>query len=59
MGCRCAALTAFNGLNGPEPVKAGDTVLVLGTGGVATYVSPAYIFHSLHVIYLFLVNADT
>ncbi|KAJ7131172.1 NAD-P-binding protein [Mycena epipterygia] len=33
----CAALTAFNALNGLEPVKAGDTVLVLGTGGVATF----------------------
>ncbi|KAG7445440.1 alcohol dehydrogenase superfamily protein [Guyanagaster necrorhizus] len=31
----CAALTAYNALLGPKPVKAGDTVLVLGTGGVS------------------------
>ncbi|KAF7355954.1 Alcohol dehydrogenase superfamily protein [Mycena venus] len=30
----CAALTAFNALEG---VKAGDTVLISGTGGVATF----------------------
>ncbi len=33
--CRCAALTAYNAHLGPKPVKAGDTVLVLGTGGVS------------------------
>ncbi|KAK0460396.1 uncharacterized protein EV420DRAFT_1532066 [Desarmillaria tabescens] len=33
----CAALTAYNALLGPKPVKAGDTVLVLGTGGVSTF----------------------
>ncbi|KAF9480687.1 NAD(P)-binding protein [Pholiota conissans] len=33
----CAALTAYNALNGPVPVKAGDSVLVLGTGGVSTF----------------------
>ncbi|KAF8204642.1 chaperonin 10-like protein [Pholiota molesta] len=32
----CAALTAYNALNGPVPIKAGDYVLVLGTGGVST-----------------------
>ncbi|CAA7260115.1 unnamed protein product [Cyclocybe aegerita] len=31
----CAALTAYNALNGPVPIKAGDYVLVLGTGGVS------------------------
>jgi len=31
----CAALTAYNSLLGPVPVKAGDYVLVLGTGGVS------------------------
>ncbi|KAF8647575.1 hypothetical protein AX16_006614 [Volvariella volvacea WC 439] len=31
----CATLTAYNALHGPTPVKAGDTVLVLGTGGVS------------------------
>ncbi|KAF8649366.1 hypothetical protein AX16_005808 [Volvariella volvacea WC 439] len=32
----CATLTAYNALNGPSPVKAGDNVLILGTGGVST-----------------------
>ncbi|EPQ55962.1 NAD P-binding protein [Gloeophyllum trabeum ATCC 11539] len=31
----CAGVTAYNALRGPRPVKAGDTVLVLGTGGVS------------------------
>ncbi|SJL13313.1 related to Alcohol dehydrogenase [Armillaria ostoyae] len=33
----CAALTAYNALMGPKPVKAGDTVLILGTGGVSIF----------------------
>ncbi|KAG5641873.1 hypothetical protein DXG03_004013 [Asterophora parasitica] len=33
----CAALTAYNALMGPKPVKAGDYVLVLGTGGVSIF----------------------
>ncbi len=33
----CAALTAWNGLHGPRPVVAGDTVLTLGTGGVSIF----------------------
>jgi len=33
----CAALTAYNALMGPVPVKAGDTVLVQGTGGVSIF----------------------
>ncbi|KAJ3741743.1 hypothetical protein DFH05DRAFT_1536525 [Lentinula detonsa] len=33
----CAALTAYNALMGPVPVKGGDTVLVLGTGGVSIH----------------------
>ncbi|KAF9045162.1 hypothetical protein BJ165DRAFT_1475758 [Panaeolus papilionaceus] len=33
----CAALTAYNALHGPVPIKAGDTVLVLGTGGVSIF----------------------
>ncbi|KAJ6575860.1 NAD-P-binding protein [Mycena sp. CBHHK59/15] len=33
----CAALTAYSALRGLEPVKAGDTVLIPGTGGVATF----------------------
>jgi NADPH:quinone reductase-like Zn-dependent oxidoreductase len=35
----CAALTAYNALLGqmPKPIGSGDTVLVLGTGGVSTF----------------------
>ncbi|EIW76588.1 NAD(P)-binding protein [Coniophora puteana RWD-64-598 SS2] len=33
----CAALTAYNALNGPKPIKGGDTVLILGTGGVSIF----------------------
>lgn len=34
----CAALTAWNALfEGPVPLKPGDTVLVLGTGGVSMF----------------------
>ncbi|KAJ7092961.1 hypothetical protein B0H15DRAFT_1020982 [Mycena belliarum] len=34
----CAALTAYNALLcGSDPLKAGDTVLVLGTGGVSIF----------------------
>ncbi|KZT21274.1 NAD-P-binding protein [Neolentinus lepideus HHB14362 ss-1] len=34
---RCAALTAYNALMGPVPLKAGDIVLVQGTGGVSIF----------------------
>ncbi|KAH9894769.1 NAD-P-binding protein [Cubamyces lactineus] len=33
----CAALTAYNALMGPKPLKGGDTVLVQGTGGVSIF----------------------
>jgi NADPH:quinone reductase-like Zn-dependent oxidoreductase len=33
----CAAVTAWNALMTEEPVKAGDSVLVQGTGGVAMF----------------------
>ena len=33
----CAALTAWHALTQPHPVKAGDTVLLLGTGGVSVF----------------------
>ncbi|KAG6917103.1 hypothetical protein DXG01_003923 [Tephrocybe rancida] len=33
----CAALTAYNALLGPVPIKAGDHVLILGTGGVSIF----------------------
>ncbi len=36
----CAALTPYNALMAPRPVKSGDTVLILGTGGVSMYVLP-------------------
>ena len=34
---RCAALTAYNALQGPTPLKGGDWVLVQGTGGVSIF----------------------
>jgi NADPH:quinone reductase-like Zn-dependent oxidoreductase len=38
----CAALTAWSGVHGERgPVGPGDTVLVLGTGGVALFVEVA------------------
>lgn len=33
----CAAVTAWNALNGLTPLKAGETVLALGTGGVSVF----------------------
>jgi NADPH:quinone reductase-like Zn-dependent oxidoreductase len=33
----CAALTAWNSLQGPVPLKAGDTALTLGSGGVSVF----------------------
>ncbi|KII83921.1 hypothetical protein PLICRDRAFT_46689 [Plicaturopsis crispa FD-325 SS-3] len=33
----CAAVTAYNALLGPVPLKGGDTVLVQGTGGVSIF----------------------
>ncbi len=33
----CAALTAWNALTLPRPVMAGETVLLLGTGGVSVF----------------------
>ena len=33
----CAAVTAYNGLYGPKPLRGGDFVLILGTGGVSMY----------------------
>ncbi len=33
----CAATTAWNALSGSSPVRAGDTVLTLGTGGVSVF----------------------
>ena len=38
-GCTlpCAATTAWNALSGPSPIRAGDTVLTLGTGGVSIF----------------------
>ncbi|KAF9265743.1 NAD(P)-binding protein [Marasmius fiardii PR-910] len=33
----CAALTAYNALWGPVPLKSGDTILVQGTGGVSIF----------------------
>ena len=38
-GCTlpCAAATAWNALTGSRPIRAGDTVLTLGTGGVSIF----------------------
>ncbi|GKX51578.1 zinc-dependent alcohol dehydrogenase family protein [Budvicia aquatica] len=33
----CAAVTAWAALNGDRPIKAGETVLTLGTGGVSLF----------------------
>jgi NADPH:quinone reductase-like Zn-dependent oxidoreductase len=33
----CAAVTAWNALFGARPVQTGETVLVMGTGGVSTF----------------------
>ncbi|KEY56626.1 NAD(P)-dependent alcohol dehydrogenase [Serratia sp. DD3] len=33
----CAAVTAWSALNGDRPIKAGETVLTLGTGGVSLF----------------------
>ena len=33
----CAAATAFNALSGPVPIRAGHTVLTLGSGGVSVF----------------------
>ena len=35
----CAGVVAWSSLHGPVPVKAGDVVLVQGTGGVSMWVS--------------------
>ncbi len=33
----CAGVTAWNALGGPAPIRAGQTVLTLGTGGVSLF----------------------
>jgi NADPH:quinone reductase-like Zn-dependent oxidoreductase len=33
----CAGLTAWSALTNPTPIRAGETVLILGTGGVALF----------------------
>lgn len=33
----CAAVTAWSALYGPQPLRSGQTVLVLGTGGVSMF----------------------
>jgi NADPH:quinone reductase-like Zn-dependent oxidoreductase len=33
----CAGVTAWNALSGPDPVRAGNTVLTLGSGGVSVF----------------------
>lgn len=49
---RCAALTAYNALNGPVPVKAGDYVLVLGSWNWwCLHVSPFFLPFSFLLYY--------
>lgn len=53
---RCAGLTAYNSLLGPVPVKAGDYILVLGTGGVsmsAPFLSAPTSTHCYYPVSLF------
>lgn len=38
----CAAVTAWNALYGLKPLKAGDSVLVQGTGGVSIFALQVY-----------------
>jgi NADPH:quinone reductase-like Zn-dependent oxidoreductase len=49
----CAALTAWNALTGSQPVCAGQTVLILGTGGVSLF---ALQFAKLHGARVLLVS---
>lgn len=46
----CAAVTAWSALMGPEPIQAGDTVLTLGTGGVALFALQLAKMRGAHVI---------
>ncbi|KAJ7702776.1 NAD-P-binding protein [Mycena rosella] len=46
----CAALTAFNALRGPEPVKAGDTILIPGTSGVSMFALQFAVAMGAHAI---------
>ncbi|KZP33207.1 NAD-P-binding protein [Athelia psychrophila] len=46
----CAAITAYNALNGGSSLKAGETVLALGTGGVSTFAVQFAAASGAHVI---------
>ncbi|KAF7964785.1 hypothetical protein HWV62_2908 [Athelia sp. TMB] len=46
----CAAVTAYNALTGGSPLQAGETVLVLGTGGVSTFALQFAAASGAHVI---------
>ena len=46
----CAALTAWNALVVSGKLKAGDTVLTLGTGGVSIFAMQIAMLHGAHVI---------
>ncbi|KAI5984595.1 hypothetical protein EDD15DRAFT_2375024 [Pisolithus albus] len=46
----CAALTAYSALMGPRPLKGGDYVLALGTGGVSTFAAQIALASGANVI---------
>lgn len=46
----CAALTAWHALNLPRPVVAGETVLLLGTGGVSVFAQQFCTMMGAHTI---------
>lgn len=46
----CAGVTAWNALNGLIPLKAGDTVLALGTGGVSIFATQIAVAAGARVI---------
>ncbi|TFK47836.1 NAD(P)-binding protein [Heliocybe sulcata] len=46
----CAAVTAYNALLGPRPVKAGEIVLCIGTGGVSVLAAQIAIASGAEVI---------
>jgi len=52
----CAAITAWNALQGPVPLKGGDYLLVQGTGGVSTF--GIQIAHALGAIVIATSSSD-
>ncbi|MGV0071258.1 zinc-dependent alcohol dehydrogenase family protein [Mycobacterium colombiense] len=46
----CAGVTAWNALGGPAPIRAGQTVLTLGSGGVSVFAVQLAKLAGAHVI---------